>query len=156
MPYLAQESLSDQPSECKPRVKPPPCYSDKERKSCEHLVGQRRCVERGQGEEGCFEYVVVLCLRGVAVGSSVMRWRTSVTAGLTPASNYAPCSRFPVPAPSGVKRRGGSVNTVCPHLSDCHMKRHRGAKARTWREKTRRAEDLLKEPPARYKRHEAA
>lgn len=89
-------------------------------------------MERGHWGKGCFEYVVVLCLRGIALGSSVMRWRTSVTAVVD-----------------------RCVNTICPHLSDRHTKRwHWGSKTRTWREKTRRAENLLKEPPTRCKRRE--
>lgn len=41
------------------------------------------------------------------------------------------------------------INTVCPHLNDHHRKHwHQGAKTKTWREKTRRAEDLLKDPSA--------
>lgn len=77
-------------------------------------------MERRHGEEGCFEYVVVLCLRGIAVGSSVMRRRTSVTA---------------------IEDR--CANIICLHLSDCHTVSHCGAKASAWREKTYRAEDLL-------------
>lgn len=47
-------------------------------------------MERGHWGEGCFEYVVVLCLRGIALASSVMRWRTSVTVNadvLTPSAH---------------------------------------------------------------------
>lgn len=43
------------------------------------------------------------------------------------------------------------VNTPCLHMSHHHMNQHQSAKAGTWREKTRRAKDLLKKPSARRK-----
>lgn len=89
-------------------------------------------MEREHEEEVCFEYMVVLCLRGVAVRSCVRRWRTFVIAVVD-----------------------RCINAVCLHLSNRRLKhQHQGAKARTQTEKTRKAEDLLKEPPARCKRLE--
>lgn len=128
-PHQAQESPSEQPSQCKPEVKPSLCYSYKERTSCEFGWTKRQCVERGHGEEGCFEYVVLWCLRSIAVGSSVMRQEIFVAAVV---------DRY--------------VNTPCLHMSHHHMNhQHQSAKAGTWREKTRRAKDLLKKPSARRK-----
>jgi len=69
MPYLTQESLSDQPSQCKPDVKETPSTFLRQGEDDLWTSGgtKRWCVEEWHGEEGCPEYVVVLCLRVVAV-----------------------------------------------------------------------------------------